>query len=101
MRQRLQEFESIIIPPVDAGGIAGGEKVACGGVLWTRGENGSDDLSYAQFLRNGIFLKFAVDSHNLYGGDDKAMKAASHEMKGLSDLLRCALRRTHVPHAKG
>jgi hypothetical protein len=40
--------------------------------------------------RQGILFKFATDWHNLYGGDEFAMKAASHELKGcFISLLGC------------
>jgi hypothetical protein len=44
------------IPPVDIGGKAGGIK----------------------YIVEGILFKFAWDNENLYDGDLKAMKAASH-----------------------
>jgi hypothetical protein len=58
-----------IIPPVDAGGIAGGQKFRVG----------------------GIFLKFSVDE-GLYGGDQFAKKAAGHELRGLRALYQSSLR---------
>ncbi|KAL6047498.1 Histidine kinase A [Balamuthia mandrillaris] len=50
------------IPPIDSGGVAGGLK----------------------YFADGIFFKFAVDEHGIYAGDEWAMKAAGHELKGLS-----------------
>jgi hypothetical protein len=56
----LPEDHPRTIPPVDAGGLAGGLK----------------------YLKDGIFFKFAVDNNAIYGGDHLAMKAAGHELKG-------------------
>lgn len=53
------------IKPSKMGGIAGGDKYICGGILF----------------------KFALDVRGLYGGDEYAMKAASHELKGLQCLF--------------
>lgn len=49
------------IRSLDVGGQAGGEK----------------------YMADNIFFKFAIDSSDLYGGDEHAMKAASHELMGL------------------
>lgn len=54
------------IKPVKIGGVAGGDKYICGGILF----------------------KFALDSRGLYGGDEYAMKAAAHELKGLQCLFQ-------------
>ncbi len=51
-----------------AGGRAGGIKYVCGGIVF----------------------KFALDDKNLYKGDQYAMKAASHDLKGAS--ARASLR---------
>jgi hypothetical protein len=48
------------IDPVLLGGVAGGDK----------------------YIVNHIVFKFAVDSHNLYGGDRWAAKAAGLELLG-------------------
>ena len=45
--------------PVSVGGVAGGTKYICCGILF----------------------KFCVDTYNLYGGDENAMKSATHVMK--------------------
>lgn len=55
------------IPPIDAGGLAGGLK----------------------YLKDGIFFKFAVDNLGIYSGDHNAMKAAGHELKGLAAFMNC------------
>lgn len=47
--------------PVSVGGVAGG----------------------AKYISNGILFKFAVDERNLYGGDQNAIKSASHDLKVL------------------
>lgn len=52
-------------PSVAAGGNAGGEK----------------------YILNGILFKFAVDWKGIYTSDEYAMKAASHELKGLEQFL--------------
>eukprot|EP01127_Copromyxa_protea_P013867 TRINITY_DN3776_c0_g1_i2.p1 TRINITY_DN3776_c0_g1~~TRINITY_DN3776_c0_g1_i2.p1 ORF type:complete len:911 (+),score=104.39 TRINITY_DN3776_c0_g1_i2:727-3459(+) len=52
------------------GGVAGGQK----------------------YLHNNIIYKFATDWHGIYGSDEGAMKAASHEMNGLMaviDVCQC------------
>jgi hypothetical protein len=57
------------ICPTKIGGIAGGDKYICGGILF----------------------KFALDVRGLYGGDEFAMKAASHELKGLQSLFQAGI----------
>lgn len=52
-------------PSVGTGGNAGGEK----------------------YILNGILFKFAVDWKGIYTSDEYAMKAASHELKGLESFL--------------
>ena len=39
----------------------------------------------------GIFFKFAVDHHKLYGSDENAMKVACHELKGHTALVSCGM----------
>jgi hypothetical protein len=52
--------------PINAGGIAGGVK----------------------YIHKGIFFKFALDEHNIYGGSvERASKAAAHELKGIQALI--------------
>ena len=63
-----------IVPEVE-GGVAGGKK----------------------FLLRGIFFKFAVDRYGLYGGDHWAMKAANHELLGLTAYFNCSLPELHFP----
>jgi hypothetical protein len=53
------------IPEVEIGGIAGGRKFIC----------------------NNILFKLAVDSYNIYGGDEFAMKSAAHELKSLTSII--------------
>eukprot|EP01119_Soliformovum_irregulare_P018159 TRINITY_DN5508_c0_g1_i4.p1 TRINITY_DN5508_c0_g1~~TRINITY_DN5508_c0_g1_i4.p1 ORF type:complete len:1482 (-),score=512.19 TRINITY_DN5508_c0_g1_i4:32-3964(-) len=59
--------EQKTLKPVSVGGVAGGQKYIC----------------------NGILFKFSIDHHNLYGGDENAMKAAAHELKGLQNYYHC------------
>jgi hypothetical protein len=63
------------IRPVDIGGQAGGEK----------------------YLAQGILFKFATDWHQLYGGDEFAMKAASHELRGLLHVHQCQVPELFTP----
>ena len=63
------------IKPIDIGGIAGGLKFIC----------------------QGILFKFAIDYSGIYGGDENAMKAASHELKGLTNYYHCGVNELHVP----
>lgn len=89
-KQKMQKT----IKPVSIGGIAGGEK----------------------FIANGILFKFAVDFEGLYQvrlnhfsififhflkfqkkGDENAMKAASHDLKGLAAYMHTGLNALHVP----
>lgn len=58
---------------MDLGGFAGGEK----------------------YITQGILFKFASDKYGLYGGDEYAMKAAGHELKGLMGFYKCQVR-SHV-----
>eukprot|EP00698_Gefionella_okellyi_P024703 TRINITY_DN8790_c0_g1_i1.p1 TRINITY_DN8790_c0_g1~~TRINITY_DN8790_c0_g1_i1.p1 ORF type:complete len:1139 (+),score=262.92 TRINITY_DN8790_c0_g1_i1:215-3418(+) len=57
------------IQTIAAGGVAGGDK----------------------FLVDGVFFKYALDSAGLYGGDEYAMKAASHEFRSLMQIVGCGL----------
>ncbi|KAL6078670.1 Histidine kinase A, variant 2 [Balamuthia mandrillaris] len=61
-RLNHEKGRKLRIPPIDSGGVAGGLK----------------------YFADGIFFKFAVDEHGIYAGDEWAMKAAGHELKGLS-----------------
>jgi Clustered mitochondria len=65
------------IPPVNVGGVAGGEK----------------------FIHGPMFFKFATDSdkYSLYGGDEFAAKAAGHELKSLNALIACNVPNLHFP----
>ncbi|ELR22968.1 C2 domain containing protein [Acanthamoeba castellanii str. Neff] len=58
-----------LIPPTQLGGMAGGEK----------------------YLSHGILFKFAIDSRGLYNGDEFAMKATQHEIKGLTAYINYSL----------
>eukprot|EP01122_Echinamoeba_exundans_P010551 TRINITY_DN3977_c0_g2_i1.p1 TRINITY_DN3977_c0_g2~~TRINITY_DN3977_c0_g2_i1.p1 ORF type:complete len:2020 (-),score=323.99 TRINITY_DN3977_c0_g2_i1:241-6300(-) len=55
------------IKPLNVGGIAGGMK----------------------FIVNNIFMKFAIDMHGIYGGDEWSRKAASLELLGQDAYLMC------------
>jgi len=35
----------------------------------------------SKYIAQGILFKFALDKHDMYGGDANAMKAAGHELK--------------------
>ena len=63
------------IKPVALGGQAGGEK----------------------YVAQGILFKFATDWRGLYGGDESAAKAASHELRGLIHVHQCRVRDLHTP----
>jgi hypothetical protein len=63
------------IKPVSVGGIAGGEKYVC----------------------QNILFKFAVDIEGLYKSDENAMKAASHDLKGLMAFFATNIADLHVP----
>ena len=55
--------------PASMGGIAGGEK----------------------YVVQGILFKFSVDHGQLYGGDEAAMKSASHEIRSLMQIQSCRI----------
>ena len=63
------------IKPCDIGGVAGGLKFIC----------------------QGILFKFAIDYTGLYGGDENSMKTASHELKGLTSYFHCSVEDLHFP----
>ncbi|KYR00520.1 Histidine kinase A [Tieghemostelium lacteum] len=63
------------IKPINIGGIAGGYKYICLGILF----------------------KLALDSQGLYVGDQNAMKAAGHELKGLMSYYNCQIDGLHHP----
>lgn len=44
-----------------------------------------------------IFFKLCVDSHNLYGGDEGASKAAGNELKGIMEYMDCRLAGLRFP----
>lgn len=69
-----QIIEEVALPPTSktirslaVGGVAGGEK----------------------FIVDNIFLKFAIDMHGIYGGDEWSRKAASLELLGQDAYLSC------------
>ncbi|KAL6050938.1 Clu domain-containing protein [Balamuthia mandrillaris] len=59
-------YEKKTIRPIAVGGYAGGDK----------------------YVYSGMLFKFATDTHNLYGGDEWAMKAAGHELKGVINFYK-------------
>jgi len=65
------------IKPMDneLGGVAGGSK----------------------YIVHGILFKFALDEHNMYNGDENAMKAAGHELRGLMCYYNCHIPELHLP----
>eukprot|EP01125_Pyxidicula_operculata_P001241 TRINITY_DN1115_c1_g3_i3.p1 TRINITY_DN1115_c1_g3~~TRINITY_DN1115_c1_g3_i3.p1 ORF type:complete len:317 (-),score=65.04 TRINITY_DN1115_c1_g3_i3:91-1041(-) len=79
----LEDNSKKTIKPIDVGGIAGGQKYIC----------------------QGILFKFATDVKHkdnwIYGGtsqnDEKAMKAANNELKGLMSYFSCNLEGLHFP----
>jgi hypothetical protein len=62
-------------PAKEVGGVAGGEK----------------------YIVDGIFIKFAKDWKNLYGGDQYAAKSASLELKGIKSYLSLNIEGLHAP----
>eukprot|EP00698_Gefionella_okellyi_P019755 TRINITY_DN6103_c0_g1_i2.p1 TRINITY_DN6103_c0_g1~~TRINITY_DN6103_c0_g1_i2.p1 ORF type:complete len:942 (+),score=237.40 TRINITY_DN6103_c0_g1_i2:384-3209(+) len=64
VNERNLPAEDKTIKPIDAGGIAGGQK----------------------FLYDGIFFKYNLDTVGMYAGDEFAMKAAAHEFRSLMDI---------------
>jgi hypothetical protein len=68
--------QKTIKPSASMGGVAGGEK----------------------FVAGGILFKFAVDWRGLFGGSDEfAMKAASHELRGLMAVNECRVEGLYTP----
>lgn len=72
--ERHLPVEAKSIQPVDAGGIAGGQK----------------------FRHGSVFIKYVIDD-GLYGGDEFAIKSAEHEIKGLRAYLQCGLAQLRTP----
>ena len=68
-------FDSKTIKPVAVGGVAGGEK----------------------YIVQNILFKFAIDTEGLYRSDENAMKAASHDLKGLAAYFHSGVSGLHVP----
>lgn len=50
-----------------------------------------------KFLAHGIFFKFALDEHNIYGNIENAMKAARHELNGIKAYRNLNLPGLHFP----
>jgi hypothetical protein len=63
------------IKPKSFGGVAGGEK----------------------YSEDGIFFKFAIDVHNLFGGDEFASKVAEQELVGLKAFFHAHVKGLHFP----
>ncbi|GAM24318.1 hypothetical protein SAMD00019534_074930 [Acytostelium subglobosum LB1] len=63
------------IPPIDIGGLAGGDK----------------------FIVHGILFKFAIDKENFYGSDYAASCVAGHELKGLINVFNSNSRDLSLP----
>ncbi|GAM26590.1 hypothetical protein SAMD00019534_097650 [Acytostelium subglobosum LB1] len=63
------------IKPINIGGVAGGHK----------------------YIALGILFKLALDSQGLYVGDQNAMKAAGHELKGLMSYYNARVDGLHHP----
>ncbi|KAF2073114.1 hypothetical protein CYY_005583 [Polysphondylium violaceum] len=63
------------IKPINIGGVAGGHK----------------------YIALGILFKLALDTQGLYVGDQNAMKAAGHELKGLMSYYNCRVDGLHHP----
>ena len=63
------------IARADVGGIAGGEK----------------------FFSKGVFFKFVTDDQGLYGGLDRAARAAEHELDGIRAIFDAHVAGVHVP----
>ena len=45
-----------------------------------------------KYIHHGIFFKYALDISNIYGGDQNAMKVASHELKATNLLFEMSLK---------
>eukprot|EP00727_Mastigamoeba_balamuthi_P002688 m51a1_g12416 hypothetical protein (960) ;mRNA; f:734993-739255 len=63
------------LKPINAGGIAGGEKYA----------------------EDGIYMKFAKDWRGLYGGDQYSMKAAELEVLSMQEVLKLEISGLFTP----
>eukprot|EP01133_Synstelium_polycarpum_P015910 gene15910-18908_t len=63
------------IPPIDIGGLAGGDK----------------------FIVHGILFKFAIDKESFYGSDYAASCVAGHELKGLINVFNTGIRDVSLP----
>lgn len=85
------------IPSVDTDGIAGGEvrvrsvfehrTLACERPCCSTSR--LDALLAQKFIASGLFFKFARDVHNIFGGDEFAMKSASLEAANLRQCVGC------------
>jgi Clustered mitochondria/Translation initiation factor eIF3 subunit 135 len=63
------------IRPVSVGGVAGGSKFICAGILF----------------------KFSDNSYNLYDSEESAMKTASHELRAAQSYYHCGISELRVP----
>jgi hypothetical protein len=50
-----------------------------------------------KFIYKGMFIKYARDAYDLYGGDEFAQKSASHELKSTLAIIACCIPNLHVP----
>ncbi len=78
-------IEKKTFKPVSVGGVAGGEKYIVAGILFK-----------VIFILSNHF-QFAIDIYGLYGGDENAMKAASHDLKGLQQFFHSGVEGIHLP----
>lgn len=54
-------------------------------------------LGGEKYKWGSILFKFAIDYRGIYGGDENAMKAASHDLKGLQQYFQCNIPDLHFP----
>ena len=54
-------------------------------------------LGGEKYLYDGILFKFACDWKNMYGGDEYAMKVASHDFKSCTRFYGSGVAGVHVP----
>jgi hypothetical protein len=78
VREKTLPLEKRQVPPVNLGGIAGGEK----------------------FVQDGILFKFAIPtelSKKIFPDDESAMKAANAELRGLSACVEARIQGVYFP----
>jgi hypothetical protein len=51
----------------------------------------------SKYVVGGMFFKFALDLHGVYGGQALAMRAASHELNGLRAYWKSGVAGLSVP----